>query len=587
MYFRPSSVLALAATFLGIIRLASAAGPFFTSITATQHVLGNDIWNITVGTRYGTRLYYKGRDLVGKAAGHYVSHSGGTSLDWTSGRIFAQNEQFLDVVFEGTLGDFHWVIYPDLAGAYQYFVNKALPTLGEFRTLFRLDNTTFVNGKTAVKEGPLPTLAEIATATNVQDETWQLASGAYITKYDWSSFLRSPSPSRSSPETFHGVYGPDFGSWIITPGKDEFNGNQLKQELLLHRESKTGDVVLLNMLHGTHFMASSNDQFAIGKTWGPWLWYLNDGSIPDASARASIEISSWPYKWFTTSPNYQPRGSLSGKLKLSDGRPASNAAIFLGDNNSNISTLDQGANNYYTTFTSPSGSFNIPHIRVGKYALSAWSNGSPIGDVSTVFLQNDISISQDTNTALGNLEWKTQERKCIFQIGEMDRKTLGFMYGGAERQHGLSDKCPSNMTFTIGKSRTEEWCYAQSSVGSWTINFSLPGHVGGNSSFVNSRNGTSTGAAVLSVSLAGYSSGVDSEILVNGVKVGGMLSKDIPNDPALYRSGTTAGEWHFFEFAVPGGLLRGGGVGNEVVFRVTKGSRWHGFMWDSVILEWA
>lgn len=169
----------------------------------------------------------------------------------------------------------------------------------------------------------------------------------------------------------------------------------------------------------------------------------------------------------------------------------------------------------------------------------------------------------------------------------MDRKTLGFMYGGAERQHGLSDKCPSNMTFTIGKSRTEEWCYAQSSVGSWAINFSLPGHVGGNSSFVNSRNGTSTGAAVLSVSLAGYSSGVDSEILVNGVKVGGMLSKDIPNDPALYRSGTTAGEWHFFEFAVPGGLLRGGGVGNEVVFRVTKGSRWHGFMWDSVILEWA
>lgn len=28
------------------------------------------------------------------------------------------------------------------------------------------------------------------------------------------------------------------------------------------------------MLHGTHFMASSNDQFAVGKTWGPWLWYL-------------------------------------------------------------------------------------------------------------------------------------------------------------------------------------------------------------------------------------------------------------------------------------------------------------------------
>lgn len=80
---------------------------------------------------------------------------GGTSLDWTSAKIFSRTAESLDVVFESTLGDFHWVIYPDLAGAYQYFVNKALPTLGEFRTLFRLDNTTFVNGKTAVKEGML------------------------------------------------------------------------------------------------------------------------------------------------------------------------------------------------------------------------------------------------------------------------------------------------------------------------------------------------------------------------------------------------------------------------------------------------
>lgn len=83
----------------------------------------------------------------------FTTLGGGTSLDWTSGKIFSQTDDFLDVVFESPLGDFHWVIFPDLAGAYQYFVNKALPTLGEFRTLFRLDNTTFVNGTTAVKEG--------------------------------------------------------------------------------------------------------------------------------------------------------------------------------------------------------------------------------------------------------------------------------------------------------------------------------------------------------------------------------------------------------------------------------------------------
>lgn len=92
-------------------------------------------------------------------------------------------------------------------------------------------------------------------------------------------------------------------------------------------------------------------------------------------------------------------------------------------------------------------------------------------------------------------------------------------------------------------------------------------------------------SALLSVSLAGYSSGVSSDVLVNGAKVGSLLTANIPNDPALYRSGTTAGEWHYFEFVVGEGTLKLGG--NEVVFQVTKESKWHGFMWDSILLEWA
>ncbi len=58
------------------------------------------------------------------------------------------------------------------------------------------------------------------------------------------------------------------------PGRDGYNGDQLKQELLVHRESATGDVVQLNMLRGTHFTARSSDAFVVGKVWGAWLWYL-------------------------------------------------------------------------------------------------------------------------------------------------------------------------------------------------------------------------------------------------------------------------------------------------------------------------
>ena len=189
-----------------------------------------------------------------------------SNLNWTSAAIYKQTPEFLDVVFSANEGDFHWVIFPGLAGSYQYFVNRALPVLGEFRTLFRLDNTTFFNGNTNIKDGPLPTLADIASSVKVQDETWQRSDGTYITKYDWTDFIRT---ARS-----YGVYGPGFGSWYIDVGKDDYNGDHLKQELMVHRESSTGDVVQLNMLHGTHFMASSSDMFPVGKVWGPWLWYL-------------------------------------------------------------------------------------------------------------------------------------------------------------------------------------------------------------------------------------------------------------------------------------------------------------------------
>jgi rhamnogalacturonan endolyase len=58
-----------------IIQRVQGKGPFLQTITATEHVIGNDLWNITIGPIYGTKLYYKGRDCVGQAVGHYVSYS--------------------------------------------------------------------------------------------------------------------------------------------------------------------------------------------------------------------------------------------------------------------------------------------------------------------------------------------------------------------------------------------------------------------------------------------------------------------------------------------------------------------------------
>lgn len=48
---------------------------FFQEMGNQTWVLGNEIWNVTQGPKYATKLWYKEKDRVGKAVGHYVSYS--------------------------------------------------------------------------------------------------------------------------------------------------------------------------------------------------------------------------------------------------------------------------------------------------------------------------------------------------------------------------------------------------------------------------------------------------------------------------------------------------------------------------------
>jgi rhamnogalacturonan endolyase len=69
--------------------------------------------------------------------------------------------EYTDVVFSADEGHIHWVLTPTLSGAYQYFVNRALPTLGEVRTLWRLDNSTVTHGYTSERDEALVPLNDI------------------------------------------------------------------------------------------------------------------------------------------------------------------------------------------------------------------------------------------------------------------------------------------------------------------------------------------------------------------------------------------------------------------------------------------
>ncbi|KAF2026874.1 hypothetical protein EK21DRAFT_92001 [Setomelanomma holmii] len=542
-----------------------AKGPFLQQISSSQWIFGNDLWNLTQGPTYANNLQYQGSDAVGTAQGHYAGYDGESNLIFTSAAIVSNTSSYTDISFSSSLGDLHWVVYPDLAGAYQYFVNKALPEISIFRTLWRLDPERFTHGYNTNKNEKLPDFSLYANAVEVQDETFLFPDGSYVTKYDFANFVRE--------RDFVGIYGSGTGSWYIHPTNEYQPGNHLSQTLTkVHRESATGDAVQLNVVQDTsHFRVGVKTVQPVGKIWGPWLWYLNNGSLYDAHQRAAHERTTYPYAFLNNSA-YHSRGSIKGKLTLSDGRPAAGAAIFLGDTDTSTRPLVQGSGYYYTTFADAIGSFSISKLRSGSYGLIAASNGGAIGDVYTNLTLSPITIAADKTTDLGSLTWSIPtKRRKIFQIGAFDKKATGLTNSGPH-VHGLTEKSPANLTFTVGTSTDADWYYASSKFGSWDVvfNTSLP---------------RANDTALLSVSLAGYSQSTALTIYLNGNKTIGTISKDtLASDPALYRSGTISGEWRFLQYEIPTESLREGR--NVLSFKTERYTLWRGVLWDSVILEW-
>ncbi|OWP00181.1 rhamnogalacturonate lyase precursor [Marssonina coronariae] len=115
----------------------------------------------------------------------------------------------------------------DLAGTYQYFVNKALPTLGKFRTVFRLFNTRLLSGNTSVGKmsrprrislRPVP-ICRMKRASGPRPHSHHLS---HIMKYDWYSSLRN--------RTYCSVARPRLRLLVHRLDKDEFSGDQLRSK---------------------------------------------------------------------------------------------------------------------------------------------------------------------------------------------------------------------------------------------------------------------------------------------------------------------------------------------------------------------
>lgn len=529
------------------------------SVSGMNATISNGLFTIKFNSGgAGHSLVINGKELIGSAKGFYSSINGGTGFSPTKLTVVTNNAAQVDIAYTSSWGDLHYVVRSGVSGLYSYFVATGIGNVGEYRTLYRLDQNIFRTGSNGVENAiAFPTLSQIQAATVLQDTTYQLTNGTIYTKYDASTYTYLQ-------DTFHGVYGGGYGVWVISPSQEYKNGGPLKQDLTVHIDNTSGDSVVLNMLVSAHF-GTPAVTIPSGKIYGPWLVYFNNGSVADAQAQFAAQQAEWPYTWLTNSAYPLARTTVSGTLRLADGRPAAGAQVSLGQPGGDL--YAQGTGYIYTTKASSSGFFALSKVRPGTYSLYAWANGGSIGDVINQYERDGVTVS-GSSTNLGTLIWSPPiATNLLWQIGASDRKADEFNLANLPRQYGLWNKVPANLTYTIGSSApANNWYYAQTQVGTWTVKFTL--------------RKSYSGTAHLTVALAGESRTANVTVGVNGATIGTFPS--FVNDEAIYRSANQSGSYHLLTFSFPASSLKVGS--NTVTFRATNVSAGGGAMYDTIQL---
>ena len=503
-----------------------------------------------------------GTEMVSKNHGLALGDNGHENFTAASLKIVTDNPEMADIAYCSDWGEIHYVMRAGISGFYSYFVvaneNHSLDNVGEFRTDYWLNGNIFRNGYNSQRGGPFPTLQDILDGQKLQDETWMLKDGTPYTKYDWADY--------EANDLTHGVYGTDgnkgYGAWLIPVSSEYYNGGPLRQELMVHVESKTGEGILLNMLKGSHFSAPAM-ALPKGYIYGPWLVYMNNGSAADARAQAAKERAQWPYKWLSN-PNYPlSRTNVTGTLKLSTGKAAANAEVVLAQPGGDF--YQQNGYIFYSQCDA-SGKFTIPNVRPGTYSLYAYATG---GDIADEYEQDNIKVSGAT-LDLATVAWDiTRHDSLLWIIGSADRKSGEFRFGDSPRQYGLPAQVPADLIYTVGSSiPADDWYYAQTKIGTWNIQFNLDKTYGKN--------------AYLTIPVAGASRGPSADIYVNGNKVS-TLDYSPDNDGATYRSATQSGAYRSNVISFPASLLKEGQ--NTVSLKMTKVSTDGGIMYDMLKLE--
>ena len=387
--------------------------------------------------------------------------------------------------------------------------------------------------------------------------------GLYVCKYSWTADFGDTDAWGWSSST------KNIGMFIALGSHEYYNGGPKKRELM---GSMLNGPDLLNMLGGSHYTQNEVSEVIpagtqLSKVYGPFFYYNN--SVPagtanansvlfaDAIAQAKAEQAAWPYSWFVNPPggdgNYVPesgRATVTGALTIADtGAPdASPGDMWIGlAPDDGLDPQAQFFTYQYWVKTGCDGSFMIPHVIPGKYALWAFGRGAagtfttaagsiPNSSILTPLKTpaSSITVTAGQTQNLGTVVIvPPRTAATVWEIGVPDRDSHEFLNGAinytnwATSFETYAKNFGNGVTYTVGAdSYSQVWNYSYTDTSPWTVNFNMAS--------------APAGQARLYVALAANEGGSLS-VTVNGTQVGTLAPQN--SSDAVTRLGSHGYFW--------------------------------------------
>ena len=525
------------------------------------------------------KIYYLGRNgknLLGSDGSIYYSTKEDrvTELQATKVEIKTANPDYAEIIYTNDTARIWkqqgFILKKGESKIYTYIILKGTK-LSNFLEEARLICRTapeFLDGYVSDnKQGLMPSVEMMKAVKEdgfIQDATFRLPDGSIYTKYDWVEY--------TADNHLHGVMNTQgtVGIWSIQASSEYVSGGPMHQDLTVHMDDKTPTVC--QYFHSAHFGACGKQPIEqeYEKIFGPVAIYVNEGTreemIADAKNVAACETEGWPYQWFDNESYDRQRATVSGKISLEN---------YPQDREKNLQVVlsDAGTDPYmqykgycFWSKTTDNGEFSISNVRPGKYSLYVYATD---GEITETLEKKDISVDEATSIDLGTIEWAPAKyEQKIWQLGESDRTSKGFMLSDSQRAYANFMLPPADIDFRMGESNAAtDWYYAQTKKGSWNILFNM--------------DSKPTTQCYLTSSVAAAARDVKVTFKLNGRTVTTRTLDS--NDGSIYRSAMLNGRHSLHVIKIPASIFKVGE--NKLTLQIDNIQQGGGVMWDCIKLE--